>query len=579
MKQLSSTYIGVLVLATPLLMHPLEASPNKHHREKVKYVKGGACAPGKGTKGHPYATLEEAQNHEWDTLIVLSSTIPLDGGIDLKSGQKLIGEENPTCITLSPTQPIITNSFDSMNGGHGAVVHGNATIENIYFQNTRGSGINYNDAVNLTVKNVLVTGHNRNGSGASGISGECTQSGKAHIEHVKIGQSFSTGIFDKALSGAQRELFVCASEIFDTAPGIITDTIGAQTTKHTTIRDCYIHDLNPFSSFGLGCAGFQGGHNSVSIEHSVFYNVGGFHTIIGTSKDPDSTLKLEVHDCHIEELTQVFNRRAIRMETFTGTVGELVVENTTSINTDIFVGTDADASSPTGNTQKVTICGNSTTGRVFYQQLHFAGLTAPATKTTTRIKNNTFNGISKDPGFETRALEIFAFSPWLTFDITVLNNCFFSSDGGQAFLINSFNDLGAGTITLNAHCNTISGFDVAIDDFNANAHYLVSENWWGPAPVNCSSNLDCEPYQTCAYGRCLGPNVVITQPGFPVGNLDASNPLPAPITCHHTTCWQSQLSNQPPLDKASTPNGRPLQTREDILTYVQEMKKSYAQKR
>ena len=57
------------------------------------YVKADPPHPGDGSKNRPFATLQEAEAHSCagDTIFILQSQGILDGGIQLKDGQRLIG--------------------------------------------------------------------------------------------------------------------------------------------------------------------------------------------------------------------------------------------------------------------------------------------------------------------------------------------------------------------------------------------------------------------------------------------------------------------------------------------------------
>ena len=127
-------------------------------------------------------------------LIIVSSLFPLDGGITLKPGQKLIGEEDPTGIAISPTQPTIINT-GTTNDGNGVVVTGDATIKNLFVNNTNNSGIDTALAENLTIENVRVTGFSQNQAFKSwGIGGVEQNSGETRIENVIISNPSGKGL-------------------------------------------------------------------------------------------------------------------------------------------------------------------------------------------------------------------------------------------------------------------------------------------------------------------------------------------------------------------------------------------------
>src|ERR1044071_8190259 len=77
------------------------------------YVSADAAAGGNGSRSQPFATLEqvESASHPQDTIRVLPSTRRLDGGIQLKDGQRLIGvDDSVTKATTTAARPTITNT-------------------------------------------------------------------------------------------------------------------------------------------------------------------------------------------------------------------------------------------------------------------------------------------------------------------------------------------------------------------------------------------------------------------------------------------------------------------------------------
>src|SRR6476659_6084735 len=77
------------------------------------YVKGDAAAGGNGSRGRPFATLQQVEtaSQPGDTIRVLPSMRPLDGGIQLKDGQRLMGlGDQVTKAAASSARPTITNT-------------------------------------------------------------------------------------------------------------------------------------------------------------------------------------------------------------------------------------------------------------------------------------------------------------------------------------------------------------------------------------------------------------------------------------------------------------------------------------
>ena len=84
------------------------------------HVKADAAAGGDGSRSRPFATLEQVEgaSQPGDTIRILPSTRPLDGGIQLKNNQRLIGLGDP--VTRAPAngaRPTITNTRSTRYGG------------------------------------------------------------------------------------------------------------------------------------------------------------------------------------------------------------------------------------------------------------------------------------------------------------------------------------------------------------------------------------------------------------------------------------------------------------------------------
>jgi len=98
------------LLATVLLISVAGAS----EAASTWYVKADAAAGGNGSRDRPFATLEQVEgaSRPGDTVRVLPSMRPLDGGIQLKDGQRLVGLGDPVVkATTSGARPTITNWY------------------------------------------------------------------------------------------------------------------------------------------------------------------------------------------------------------------------------------------------------------------------------------------------------------------------------------------------------------------------------------------------------------------------------------------------------------------------------------
>ncbi len=519
MKFLSKS-LALLVTLT-MLAPALAKSDKCHEKEVVKYVQGGAPAPGNGTKEHPFATLQNAQKDpSWDVLIVLSSKVPLTDGIIL-ANRKLIGEENPTCISFSQTQPTLTTL--------GVTVVGNSVIENLYIKDTTGSAINYDKAENLTVKNVLITGFNKENSGAvAGIQGNSSSPGETIVEHTIIRNNNGTtgvGISDIPV-GVSRKLTVCNCTFSAlTNTGINSVAAGLTTLARIVIRDSYFHDFNGTTGTGVSFNANFGGQVTALVKDSSFSNIvtasGGDHISTGAfsvSGSSVSDLKVKIDRCSFEEVTTLDSSAAI-LAGNDSSISEIIVENSVSMNLAFFFQSIVNHTA----VQKNRLCGNTVTGSVFY------GLYNTNTGTLTPVEITDIRGNLFTGGQGISFQEI---NPWKLLKVTAEHNCFTGTQQSDAFIAGKGN---AGNADIFAHKNSFIGFSTDIFDSGSNINYQVSKNFWGHTPaIPCTGGVCSSPYQVCKNNVCLGPIVAIA-PIF-TGFIDASDPLEESIKCPNSFC-------------------------------------------
>src|SRR6266850_5160758 len=124
------------------------------------YVKADAAAGGDGSRVRPFATLEqvEAASQPGDTIRVLPSMRPLDGGIQLKDGQRLTGLGDPvTKGTASGARPTITNTSATRYNGDAVRLASNNLVENIHIDGASRSGIFGVNAARPEIRRTLIT--------------------------------------------------------------------------------------------------------------------------------------------------------------------------------------------------------------------------------------------------------------------------------------------------------------------------------------------------------------------------------------------------------------------------------------
>ncbi len=268
----------------------------KSYGSYTKYVKGGLCEPGDGSKCKPWNSLALAQAGSWETLVVLSSPIALDGGILLKDGQKLVGEKSPVDGPLEYDQPTITNTDLLSNGGNGVLVQsGSVEVKNLHITNTQVSAINYDNAKDLFVKEVLVTGHNQSQSRVAmgytdfqgrtsiyyaGIHGQNSHYGKTTICKIVIRDNFAgPGVYDVSKDGAHREFKFIKSEL--------------SALVRSSVEDEAPYDV---TTFGYGVASVAVGVGSKKVGKVYKSSVLDFLCNFGevpapTEEDPDATIR------------------------------------------------------------------------------------------------------------------------------------------------------------------------------------------------------------------------------------------------------------------------------------------------
>jgi hypothetical protein len=124
------------------------------------YVKADAAAGGTGSRSRPFATLEqvEAASQPGDTIRVMPSMRPLDGGIQLKDSQRLTGLGDPvTRAAASAARPTITNTSATRYSGDAVRLANNNLVENIHIDGASRSGIFGVNAARPEIRGTLIT--------------------------------------------------------------------------------------------------------------------------------------------------------------------------------------------------------------------------------------------------------------------------------------------------------------------------------------------------------------------------------------------------------------------------------------
>jgi hypothetical protein len=124
------------------------------------YVKADAVAGGDGSRSRPFATLEQVEkaSQPGDTIRVMPSTRPLDGGIQLKDNQRLVGDGDAvTKAAAGGARPTISNTTSTRYHGDAISLANNNVVENIHIDGASRAGIMGVNAARAQIRNNLIT--------------------------------------------------------------------------------------------------------------------------------------------------------------------------------------------------------------------------------------------------------------------------------------------------------------------------------------------------------------------------------------------------------------------------------------
>lgn len=126
------------------------------------YVDADAGADGSGTRAHPFGTLAEVERAAGpgDTIRVLPSAAPLDGGIRLQQGQTIVGEGSPVAgLPPGAPAPLLTNTGARLDGDAVRLADG-VTVRNLRIAGTTRGGVYGQDVTGARIVGNDVSGHN-----------------------------------------------------------------------------------------------------------------------------------------------------------------------------------------------------------------------------------------------------------------------------------------------------------------------------------------------------------------------------------------------------------------------------------
>ena len=123
------------------------------------YVKADAAAGGNGSRSRPFATLEQVEtaSKAGDVIRVVASSRVLDGGIQLKDGQRLVGLGDPVTKAGTGAGPTVTNTSAARYNGDAIRLGRNNVVQNIHIDRAARAGIFGVNAGRAELRGNLIT--------------------------------------------------------------------------------------------------------------------------------------------------------------------------------------------------------------------------------------------------------------------------------------------------------------------------------------------------------------------------------------------------------------------------------------
>ena len=148
----------LLLLASVLTACVATAQPSQDsaRERRVWYIQAGASGNGLA-QSSPFGSPEQIEqaSQPGDILFLLPAAVPLDGGLNLKSGQALLGVRSE-----SGAYPVLTNRSQERNGGHGVILADRSRVEGIAIRDALGSGIYGENVSGAEITDVVINNAN-----------------------------------------------------------------------------------------------------------------------------------------------------------------------------------------------------------------------------------------------------------------------------------------------------------------------------------------------------------------------------------------------------------------------------------
>jgi Right handed beta helix region len=193
-----------------------------------------------------------------DTIVIEpspASTPPLDGGIALKSGQRLIGDGPPVVQFGTPlipdgppvvgpsgnsSLPRITNTTNTNNSGDAVELASDTDVENLVIAGAYRGGIYGKDVVGVTLRGNDLSGFNTSGT-------------KGFVVQPFYLESYTAGVANDVANGLPAG-----------SAGILIDTANVST--GLSITNNYVHD--GLCGDGIDIRGMNAGDISAQVDYN-----------------------------------------------------------------------------------------------------------------------------------------------------------------------------------------------------------------------------------------------------------------------------------------------------------------------
>jgi hypothetical protein len=250
---------SALLLGASAALVAVVAAHAAPRQTQTWYVSAAAAAGGNGSASAPFNTLAAVQQvyGPGDTIMIEPAPLavpPLNGGIALLPGQRLIGDGPPVVQSAAPlipngpsvivssglsSQPRITNTTTYLSGDAVELAN-NTVVENLVIAGALRGGIYGQDALGLSITGNDVSGFNTSGTTGFVVQPFCLE-------------QYAAGVANCGASGLPAGW-----------AGILIDTANGRNT--VSISNNYVHD--GVCGDGIDIRGMNTGDVSVEIEYN-----------------------------------------------------------------------------------------------------------------------------------------------------------------------------------------------------------------------------------------------------------------------------------------------------------------------